>query len=96
VARIRVYVRQSQRTAPETVVDASGTSIVLPFLRLFALLRIGRRAGDREAARHQQKRRRTVRRQRSTAGSPIHSTESTANSRYPSWAARCSPAAETS
>jgi hypothetical protein len=44
VARIRVYVRQSQRTAPETVVDASGTSIVLPFLRLFVLLRIGKRA----------------------------------------------------
>lgn len=43
MARIRVYVQESLRTAPATVVEASGTSIVLPFLRLFVLLRIGRR-----------------------------------------------------
>jgi hypothetical protein len=43
VARIRVYVRQSQRTSPETAFDKSQTPIVLPFLRLFVLLRIGRR-----------------------------------------------------
>ena len=44
MARIRVYVRQSQRTSPETVFDKSRTPIVLPFLRLFVLLRIGRQA----------------------------------------------------
>ncbi len=44
MARIRVYVRQSQRTSPETVFDASRTPIILPFLPLFALLRVGRKA----------------------------------------------------
>jgi hypothetical protein len=43
LARIRVYVQQSLRTDPETVVDASGSTIVIPFLRVFTLLRIGRR-----------------------------------------------------
>ncbi len=44
MARIRVYVQQSQRTSSETVFDKSQTPIVLPFLRLFVLLRIGRHA----------------------------------------------------
>jgi hypothetical protein len=44
VAGIRVYIRQSQRTSPETVFDAKQTPIALPFLRLFVLLRIGRLA----------------------------------------------------
>lgn len=44
MARIRVYIRQSQRTTEETVFDHSGGSIVLPFLRVYALIRIGLRS----------------------------------------------------
>jgi hypothetical protein len=44
VARIRIYVRQSPRAAAETVADKSGNPIALPFLRLFALIRIGLQA----------------------------------------------------
>src|SRR5262245_40872734 len=42
MARIRLHVAQSLRTQPQEVVDAQGTRITLPFLRVFGLLRIGR------------------------------------------------------
>lgn len=44
MARIRVYVRQSPRTIAETVLDNSGGSIVLPFLRVYSVIRIGLRS----------------------------------------------------
>jgi hypothetical protein len=43
VGRVRLYLRQSPRTAPATVYDAQGNAIVLPFLRVFTFLRVGTR-----------------------------------------------------
>jgi hypothetical protein len=43
VGRVRLYLRQSPRAAPATVYDARGTAIALPFLRVFALIRVGTR-----------------------------------------------------
>lgn len=41
MSRIRVYLRQSPRTPAETLVESLGTTSIIPFLRLFVLLRIG-------------------------------------------------------
>jgi hypothetical protein len=43
VARIRLYVTQSLRTVAGTAVDEAGTTLVIPFLRVFVNLRIGSR-----------------------------------------------------
>ncbi len=45
MARIDVVVAQSLRTQPEDVVDSGGRTIVLPFLRVFGMLRVGSTAG---------------------------------------------------
>lgn len=42
LARIRLYVQQSLRTLPEPVFDAQGHGTQIPFLRLFAMIRVGR------------------------------------------------------
>ncbi len=43
MARIRLYVQQSLRTTAETVVGRRGESLVVPFLRLFTVIKVGRR-----------------------------------------------------
>jgi hypothetical protein len=46
VARIRLYVQQSLRTLPEPIFDARGQRTELPFLRVFAMIRVGRTARE--------------------------------------------------
>jgi hypothetical protein len=44
MARIRLAVAESLRVQPEEVIDSKGQRILLPLLRVFGLLRIGRQA----------------------------------------------------
>jgi hypothetical protein len=44
VARMRIYVRQSLRATAETISVGSEPPLTIPFLRLFAMMRIGHEA----------------------------------------------------